>query len=178
MIEPGPALEPGEDPAAYLHRCGIRFFSWREVTRGAAPVPRVMVPRIVLPLRLADELRDALGHPLIVGWGYRDPNTNAARGGAPGSQHVQFRALDLDLPSTVKGPDAEARFYGEAVRLWCAHGRAARMGLGLYGGPTSGRRVHIDAGWRCRGGGGATWALPWPQDLARSLGLEPPDAAT
>ncbi len=44
---------------------------------------------------LAEEARDILGVPLIVGAGFRYSELNKAVGGAPHSQHLMFEAIDF-----------------------------------------------------------------------------------
>ena len=69
--------------------------------------------------------------------GYRDPQTNKDVGGARGSQHIQRRALDVEVP-----PDQQEAFIRHA------YANGAR-GFGHYGGNT----IHVDfregpvAGW-------------------------------
>jgi hypothetical protein len=45
-------------------------------------------------IRSCERTREAIGGPLVVLSGYRDPEHNAAIGGAPGSQHVKGTAVD------------------------------------------------------------------------------------
>lgn len=76
-----------------------------------------------------EALRAAVGLPLVVLSGYRTPVHNRMVGGAPDSQHVQGRALDLLPP---KG--------WHAIQLAAVARRIPQIrGLGVYSG-----FVHID----------------------------------
>lgn len=47
---------------------------------------------------LLEELRDLLGHPILISSGYRSPKLNSAIGGSKSSQHVQGLAADFICP--------------------------------------------------------------------------------
>lgn len=51
----------------------------------------------ILVTNLLDPLRVKWGKPLIVSSGYRCPEVNKAVGGAHNSQHLEGRAVDLDI---------------------------------------------------------------------------------
>ena len=142
------ALE-GESLQDYLSRNGIEHFTARETLtmRRAGvvvdPPPREWWPRILPALRCAEMLRSICGHPLVIGNGFRPGALNKQQKGSSKSQHLYFRALDLDLPSKHSSRAEQERFYTAAVGLWLTIGHTYRMGLGLYA-PRRGTRVHID----------------------------------
>jgi hypothetical protein len=143
---------------ALLAQAGITSFTAEEVVWGRGRREKSallraadMAPRTVYllpPLRFvwynmiptlqaAQWLRNKVGAGVSVTSGYRDFLYNEAVGGAPGSQHLSFRALDL----TVRGMPAP-----EVYDLLCTHPSAHRMGLGKYQTFT-----HIDTrGFRAR----------------------------
>lgn len=47
---------------------------------------------------LLEEVRDLLGHPMIISSGYRSPKVNSSIGGSKNSQHVQGLAADFICP--------------------------------------------------------------------------------
>lgn len=164
--------EPGESLGAYLARCGVRNFTAREVLTArrvgvtSDPPPREWWPRIVPTLRLAEMLRAIMGHPLVIGNGYRPPDVNKRAGGSRRSRHLHFRALDLDLPTSRRSWSNRVRFYEAAVSLWLDLGDAYQIGLGLYA-RRGGSRVHIDTGDRRRRWGGFRGA--YVDEIARGL---------
>jgi Peptidase M15 len=81
-----------------------------------------------------NKLQGEWGQPLNVISGYRDPNRNAAVGGARGSQHIQGNAVDLDTGSY--GHDDRLKLIGLATK----HGFG---GLGVYN-----NNLHFDVGPR------------------------------
>lgn len=131
---------------------GITHFSAEEVCAMRKAKNAIAIPptdywtRIIPALKLAEELRRVVG-PLRVGNGYRPADYNKAVGGARNSQHLYFRALDLDLieRATVN----QETFYEEACRIYLERGGDLKMGLGLYR-PWRGTRIHIDTGYRKR----------------------------
>ena len=143
---------------------GIRHFSAKEVLTLAragivAPVPpEELWENILSALTVAMVIRKKMGCPLLVGNGYRPAKLNRAVGGSKRSQHVTFRALDLDLPSRYQSRARQERFYKIAAEIYLDHGRELKMGLGIYR-PNKGTRIHIDCGWirRCWGGPNKRW---------------------
>ena len=131
------------------------FFSARELltmkrARVTVPEPdRRMWPNIVPTLYIADKIRKTLDHPLVVGNGYRPEPYNSRVGGARRSQHLFFRAVDLDLPRGYNSATHQEDFYEIACELYLDLGEEFEIGLGLYR-PRRGRRVHIDTGFRQR----------------------------
>lgn len=109
--------------------------SWNELAcRDAIRTPYPLDWRSTRAVALAaafEALRAQVGRPLVITSAYRTPAYNRQIGGAPNSQHVQGRALDIVVPNG-----------------WTAHdlGAAAQdtpgiHGVGIY--PTRGF-VHID----------------------------------
>lgn len=145
----------GESLDEYIEAHGIRNFSASELLRMrragiTVPAPRrALWPRIIPTLKLAEMMRDVLGHPLIIGNGYRPEPYNSRVGGAKNSQHLHFRAVDIDLPIGRKSREEQERFYETACSIYLDLGSEYKIGLGLYR-PWRGTRVHIDTGYRKR----------------------------
>lgn len=162
------------DLDAYLQRMEIENFTAREVLRAkrlgvvSDPPQRDWWSRIVPPLLVAEHIRAVLGVPLSIGNGYRPPAINKAAGGARRSEHLYFRALDLDLVSDDrKSREVQEAFYRVAAETYLSHGRELRMGLGLYR-AWRGTRVHIDCGgprWRRP----ASWKRKYTKPLLEAL---------
>lgn len=154
----------------YLDDCGVKHFSAHEILRArrvgvtSDPPHRDWWPRIIPTLLVAEAIRAELGVPLAVGNGYRPPAVNRAAGGASSSQHLYFRALDLDLVGDARRDRGiQEAFYRAAGAIYLDHGRELRMGLGLYR-SWGGTRVHIDCG-------GPSWRRPaaWERKYVRPL---------
>lgn len=98
-----------QDLQKLLDRHGIRYFSVQGDHRLLSPVKRrgrgVVVPsqelwpNIIPTLQCADIIRDALGMPVTIISGYRTVAYDRNRGRTNKSQHHDFRALDLMVPS-------------------------------------------------------------------------------
>jgi hypothetical protein len=153
----------------FLKDHGIQNFSAREVLTlrrlgvTVDPPPEEWWPRILPALEVAETLRAQLGHPLLIGNGYRPPAENKRAGGAQRSQHLFFRALDLDLPRSAKTREHQEEFYEAAGRIFLSRGEELKMGLGLYR-PWRGSRVHVDCGYRRR-----HWSRKYTSPLLESL---------
>lgn len=143
MSEPADKTEPlkSETFEEYINRQGFKHFSGEELARYFSQVrggvrndypPRMIWPRFLPTLHIVDELRTTLGKPVRVTSSYRSPAYNKAVGGAPMSQHKQFRAADIQVDGA-----SPAQVY-QLLSLWRDQGRF-KGGLGLY--PTF---VHID----------------------------------
>jgi hypothetical protein len=151
----------------FLQANGIEHFTGREVCtlrrlgEVVEPPPREWWDRIVPTLKIAEEIRAELGCPLIVGNGFRPAALNKRVGGARRSQHLFFRALDLDLPVNRRSHAED--FYRLAALAYLKHGEEHRVGLGLYR-PWKGTRVHIDTGYRRR-----HWKREFTAPLLESL---------
>lgn len=157
-----------------LDDAGIEFFSARELGNLDNPQwdgPDRSLPseahlsRIVDTLRLADEIRRVWGGPLQVVSGYRPAEYNAHVGGSPRSQHVEFRALDLQ-PTGDFGLD---RFF-TVVRSVVAGARVAgwNVGLGLYY-DGEGRFAHIDT--KAKTGHQRSWVQPKSKPNLAKVGV-------
>lgn len=92
-----------------------------------------------------EDLRAAVGRPIIVNSAYRSPEHNRAVGGAPSSQHLQARAYDCRMDN-----HDPAEFIA-AARL------AGFRGIGTY--PRQGF-IHVDTGPT------RTWGDPFPTRVA------------
>jgi uncharacterized protein YcbK (DUF882 family) len=115
------------------------FETTRRGVRNAYP-PMSLWPNIVPTLRIVDDLRTELGSPIIITSSYRSLMYNKRVGGAPFSQHREFRALDIVC--SRHNPD-------EIFQHLLAKRRAGKFtgGLGRYA-----TFVHIDTR-----GSNATW---------------------
>jgi len=159
----------GEILDEYIKRCGIKHFSAREclTMRRAGivvdPPPRNQWANIIPTLRVAEMLRNIMGHGLVVGNGYRPPEMNKKVGGSRRSRHLFFQALDLDLPSKHQSSGNRKRYYEAAVSLWMTLGDEYKIGIGLYS-PHGGSRVHIDTGYRKR-----RWERKYVDPIVKAL---------
>ena len=61
--------------------------------------PPEIVPRLVLVAEMLERVRSALDAPITVSSGYRCAALNEAVGGAPGSDHPQGHAADIEAPA-------------------------------------------------------------------------------
>jgi hypothetical protein len=145
-------VTPKEELQALLTEAGIvhftahEFCSVRSIRHVEVP-PRELWPNILPCARLCDQLRERVGHPLVLLGGYRSPTINRRVGGAMRSQHRKFRAADLGLPRDLDDDGHRRLLYVEATKLWLETDE--QMGLGLYR-RDAGPRVHIDGGWKQR----------------------------
>lgn len=146
---------PEETLDEYIAALGIQHFTGQEVLelrrlkRVAPEPPRDWWPRIIPTLAVAEWIRAEVGHGLVVGNGYRPKALNSAVGGASTSQHLYFRALDLDLPRAHRSAAEQRALYEAACRAFINFGVDLKLGLGLYA-RGGGIRVHIDCGHRRR----------------------------
>lgn len=109
------------------------------------PPPPQLVDNLRRTAKLADTIRGKWGSPVQVVSGYRPPLYNDATvGGSESSQHVVFRALDLqpagdfEVGAWIRHVEAIVGEY----RQQCDTG----VGLGRYW-DGHGRFVHVDAGY-------------------------------
>lgn len=121
-------------PAWTLRRQGT---DWRSLGEPAfAEPPRGQWAGMVRTLEvLRDDIIPATG-PVSVVSGYRTERYNRRAGGAAGSRHKWFEAVDL-VPSR---PWDRAGLHRTLLQRWRTRGPSTRMGLGLY----SRTRFHVD----------------------------------
>ena len=113
-----------------------------------APPPRALWPNIVATARALDSLRARLGKPITITNAYRAPAYNGCIGGAAGSQHLRFSALDFRVTGLSA---AEA---GQALRWMRDREGAFSGGIGIYN-----SFVHVDT----RGIDATWWGTGVPQ---------------
>lgn len=125
--------------------------AWAELAchdRARTPYPAAWrADRAVTLARVFEALRASAGAPLAVLSAYRTPAHNAAVGGAPKSQHVEGRALDLTC-ATLR----PLELYGRALML--AESMPEIGGLGLYD-----HFIHVDTRPRGDDNQVVTWDL-------------------
>lgn len=123
--------------------------SWSELAcKDGTPYPEALRSTRAVDLAALFEAIRALcgGQPLTVSSAYRSPAHNRKIGGAPDSQHMQGRALDLKPPAGMTVPE----FY---ERIW-----QARDSLPKLGGIARYRTfVHVDTRPRAPGQRLALW---------------------
>lgn len=88
----------------FIDSAKFRWFRGRELThywqstrngkKNSVP-PVELWPNVLRPLAVLDELREFLGYEIVITSSYRSRTYNAAVGGASGSHHLHFRALDF-----------------------------------------------------------------------------------
>lgn len=103
--------------------------------------PRGLWTHIAKSAQVIDHLRDRLGKPIAITNAYRAPSYNACIGGAKGSQHMKFNALDFKV-SGMAAPDV-----AQALRWLRDKEGFFKGGIGRYNSFT-----HIDTR-----GTNATW---------------------
>jgi len=163
-IHVGPANDPEtvallSEMDDYFRSQGVdNTISAREVTvmrktksQASAIPPRAYWPRMARTLReLWNPLRQRMGVPLTVRGGYRPPDYNAAVGGASGSRHVYFEAIDIYPHKSSNSLDTRKRLALEGARLWIDKGDEHKVGLGVYGTKTNPTNIHVDTGAKKR----------------------------
>jgi hypothetical protein len=112
--------------------------------------PRGLWTSIAKTAQVLDHLRERLGKPIAITNAYRAPAYNACIGGATGSQHMKFTALDFKV-SGMSAPDV-----AQALRWLRDKESFFQGGIGRYNGFT-----HVDTR-----GHNATW----PKAFADSNG--------
>jgi lysozyme family protein len=104
VVDEAMPVDPGFD--AFLRQAVpvLRHFQPSEfLIKGGAnaknglnePPPRELWPNVVKLVEVLDELRDRLGHPIVMNSVYRGEAYNKSVGGASGSQHKKFCAGDF-----------------------------------------------------------------------------------
>jgi lysozyme family protein len=145
---PGPADVPEpaghEDFKAFFQRAlpDVQHFKWQQfLVKGATHAvnglntdpPREKWDNVVPLVRVLEEFSKRIGDPVRLTNVYRSPAYNRSVGGAKDSQHVQFRATDVQVPG--RG----------GSQLWADTFRAMRRegffsgGIGIYN-----TFVHVD----------------------------------
>lgn len=126
-------------PPADLWRQGT---DWRKVGHPPyARPPEDRWPAIVPTLRvLRDAVMPRVGRLVVVS-GFRTEGFNAAAGGAKGSRHLWFEAVDV----VPRRPWDRERLHARLLDFWTTEGPGLKLGLGLY----SKTRFHIDT-WKHR----------------------------
>jgi len=118
---------PGKGPSTHL--------SWEEMgCRDGTPYPERWLDRADTLSREFEILRRVWRKPLAISSAYRTPAYNRAVGGAPRSQHIYGRALDIRPPKGV-----ELREFFKAVEETLIV-RGVVKGFGKY----IGGWAHID----------------------------------
>ncbi|MBD2502749.1 D-Ala-D-Ala carboxypeptidase family metallohydrolase [Anabaena azotica] len=71
--------------------------TWGEATKGCTRIPTISeyVQNAVRLAKVWGKVREKFGSPIVITSGYRPPNVNKAVGGVRNSQHLYFRALDM-----------------------------------------------------------------------------------
>ncbi|WP_206069826.1 D-Ala-D-Ala carboxypeptidase family metallohydrolase [Nodosilinea sp. P-1105] len=111
-------------------------FTWGEATRNATRIPptRDIVENILALASALQPVRNRLGRPFQVNSWYRPPDVNASVGGAPFSQHLSGRAVDVQVQGL------NGRQVANAIMLtWPG-------GIGIYSNMP--RVIHLDIGPR------------------------------
>jgi Peptidase M15 len=121
--------------------------------------PRNLWPEIVPTLRYLRSHVIPVTGPIRLVSGYRPPAFNRCRGGAKGSRHMTFSALDLvPIDQTVDGDV----FFGELCDLWQQTPQRLSVGLGTYWSGSRAQnptlRFHIDTK------GQRTWGYSYTSD--------------
>ena len=135
-----------KDFEKFLKEHAIEFFHaeellWFPRLRKHILAPRELWENIVPTAKLADAIRREWGGPIRVLSGYRTKAYNVQVGGAPNSQHLHFRAMDL---TPADGDILEFRkCVSKVVTKWRADGNL--VGMGTYN-----TFIHIDVGFKTR----------------------------
>lgn len=115
---------------------------WRDLDQSAFAMPPERNWSNIWPtiLLLQNEIIPAIG-PVEILSGFRTTKYNSLAGGAPGSRHLSFQAIDVIPVQFI----SRTALHNKLTKIWQKSERKYRMGLGLY----SGHRFHIDtAGYR------------------------------
>ncbi len=121
-------------PAWHLWRQGT---DWQKLSEpGFAVPPEDSWGAIVPTLQLIREEVVPVVGPVFVVSSFRTERFNRRAGGAAGSRHKWFEAVDV-VPQEFWLRES---LHGELMALWNVDGPRWNMGLGLYGGT----RFHVD----------------------------------
>jgi uncharacterized protein YcbK (DUF882 family) len=91
-----------------MSRGPSRNLIWEELAckdGTAYPKKFILDGRVFTLANVFESIRSMWGKPILIHSAYRTPTHNKRVGGAPNSQHVQGRALDLAPPKGVKIDD-------------------------------------------------------------------------
>lgn len=146
-----PTPLPGVGLDTFLLQCGVLRYDSEDVHRLvrsgaiAPPLPIELYRNVIPPLRIAQTLCDMTGLDLVLGNVYRPEPLNRRAGGAKTSAHIDAKAADVDLPLQLREDrGAQDTLRMAAAKIWVAHGRELRMGVGFYS--RLRWRVHVDIG--------------------------------
>lgn len=129
-----------------LTAAGVCHFNAHQLTWSQTAGSNVVPPAgtyrnsLVRAAQLADRLRNAVGHQLLVSSGYRTPELNQEVGGSSDSAHLRGAALDVNLPKSMQTSAHQEQLRQAAARAWVAD--PSFHGLGMYSEPLG--RLHID----------------------------------
>lgn len=104
--------------------------------------PDEILYRIMPTVKLADSIRHGLGAPIRVASGYRTEDYNELVGGSPMSEHVNFRAMDIQS----EDPDRLEEMRAIAIAV-VDHARRMGRNVALIHYDTF---IHIDVGSKRR----------------------------
>lgn len=125
----------------------------------SAVPPREYWSRMAMTLReVFMPLRASLGVPLAVR-GYRPTDYNEAVGGAKGSRHQAFEALDIRISGDANTSAKRRELVDHAARIYSDRGRELKMGFGVYGKLPAPQHIHVDTGHQRRTWGDASKAV-------------------
>lgn len=95
-------------------------FTLEELTvtqvRGANNTPPTgLIPALQDTADRMENVRDLLGHPIIVTSGYRSPEVNKAVGASPTSAHIGGRAIDFICPAAGTPREVAAQIAASLI---------------------------------------------------------------
>lgn len=124
--------------------------SWREFELPPYAIPPDSLWPLIIPTLklLQEEIIPLIGEVEIVS-GFRTPEYNELAGGASGSRHLFFQAVDVVPLTQIPKDELKKRLQ----QFWYEHGEQYNLGLGLY----DYTRFHVDT-WKYRNWG------DWPEE--------------
>jgi lysozyme family protein len=146
VVDNTPPVDPGFEAFVRQAVPTLRHFQPGEfLVKGGAnaknglnePPPPALWPNVVKLVEVLDELRERLGHPIVLNSVYRGEAYNRSVGGASGSQHKKFCAGDFRVIGLGRPVD-----WASALRTLRAE-NFFQGGIGVYE-----TFVHVDTrGW-------------------------------
>jgi lysozyme family protein len=146
IVDPAVSVDPGFDAFVRQEIPPLRHFQPSEfLIMGGAnaksglnePPPRPLWPNVLKLIQVLDELRERLGHPIVMNSVYRGERYNKSIGGASGSQHKKFCAGDFRVIGSGRPAD-----WARALRAM-RDDKFFQGGIGVYE-----TFVHVDTrGW-------------------------------